>query len=101
MNKAITNMDTIQTDLELLTADLEQMQAEINAFLPMLDEYTRLTTEISDNIRQTRATLDEQMATIHNLIQFGMIWLALFQILPLYVGFELARGQEMVEAKKE
>ena len=101
MNNAIDNMDTIQTDLELLTADLEQMQTEINAFLPMIDEYTRLTTEISDNIRQTRSTLDAQMETINNLILYSMIWLALFQLLPLYVGFELARGQEMVEAKKE
>ena len=101
MNNAIENMDTIQTDLGLLTADLAQMQAEINAFLPMIDEYTRLTTEISDNIRQTRSTLDNQMKTINNLILFGMVWLALFQLLPLYVGFELARGQEMVAAKKE
>lgn len=101
MNNAIGNMDTLQSNLESLTTDLEQIQTEINAFLPMIDEYTRLTTEISDNIRQTRSTLDEQMATIHNLILYGMIWLALFQLLPLYVGFELARGQEMVEARKE
>ncbi len=98
INNAINNMDTVQTDLELLTVNLEQLHTEITAFLPMIDEYSRITTEISGNIEQTRSTLDAQMEMMNTLILFGMVWLALFQILPLYVGFELVRGQEMVKA---
>lgn len=101
MNSAVSNMGTIQSDLDQLTVDLATMETQINAFLPMIDEYSRLIVEIGDNIRETRTTLDSQMKTMNNLILFGMVWLALFQLLPLYVGFELARGQEMVEAKKE
>ena len=101
INNAIDNMGTIQSDLDQLTTDLTEMETQINAFLPMIDEYMRLTVEIGDNIRETRTTLDSQMKTMNDLILFGMVWLALFQLLPLYVGFELARGQEMVEATKE
>ena len=101
MNSAIDNMAIIQGDLDALTTDLVQIETDIRAFLPMIDEYMRLTLEINDNIRETRSTLNSQMETMNSLILFGMVWLALFQLLPLYVGFELARGQEMVEAKKE
>lgn len=99
MDIAINNMATIQSDLDVLSTDLVQIEAEIRAFLPMIDEYMRLTLEINDNIRQTRATLDSQMETMNSLILFAMVWLALFQLLPLYVGLELARGQEMVKAE--
>jgi hypothetical protein len=98
MDNAIDNMAIIQGDLDALTADLVQIEAEIRAFLPMIDEYMRLTLEINDNIRQTRTTLNSQMETMNSLILFAMVWLALFQLLPLYVGLELARGQEMVKA---
>ncbi len=96
INNAVDNMAVVQGDLELLATDLEQMQAEVDAFLPMIDEYGRVTLEISDHIRQSRSTLDAQLEMLNSLILFGMVWLALFQILPLYVGFELVRGQEMV-----
>lgn len=99
MDNAIDNMAIIQDDLDALTTDLVQIEAEIRAFLPMIDEYMRLTLEINDNIRQTRATLNSQMQTMNSLILFAMVWLALFQLLPLYVGLELARGQEMVKAR--
>jgi len=98
MNTAIDNMATIQGDLDTLSTDLVQIETEIRAFLPMIDEYMRLTLEINDNIRETRATLNSQMEVMNGLILFAMVWLALFQLLPLYVGLELARGQEMVKA---
>lgn len=87
------NLETVSQDIKTLADDLETVNGRLTEFDPILDEYLVLITNINDSSRQMRAQIEEEAVNVKNGITFGMIWLALTQIAPLYLGWELVTGR--------
>lgn len=87
------NLDTISQDVATLADDLDVINGRIAELDPMLDDYLRLTTELSDQTRLVRANLAGQMQTMKIVIVIVCLWLALSQLATLYLGWELVMGR--------
>ncbi|WP_420642858.1 hypothetical protein [Candidatus Leptofilum sp.] len=87
------NLETVSQDIKTLADDLETVNGRINEFDPILDEYLVMVTDINDSTRQMRAQIREESDRAKNGITVGMVWLALTQIAPLYLGWELVTGR--------
>jgi ABC-type transporter Mla subunit MlaD len=89
MEVTADNLEVVGENLQTISEDLEQINSNLAELEPMIDGYISLATETSDLIRQTRANLDQQLTLAKRLLTFFFIWLALVQIVPLYLGWEL------------
>ncbi|MCA9918617.1 MAG: hypothetical protein KC445_11735 [Anaerolineales bacterium] len=87
------NLETVSQDIRTLADDLETVNGRLLEFDPLLDEYMVMITNVNDSTRQMRAQLEEESGRIKNGITFAMVWLALTQIAPLYLGWELVTGR--------
>lgn len=87
------NLETVSQDIRTLADDLETVNGRINEFDPLLDEYLVMVTNINDNTRQMRAQIEEESANLKQGITLVMVWLALTQVAPLYLGWELIAGR--------
>ncbi|MCB8928070.1 MAG: hypothetical protein H6652_20885 [Ardenticatenaceae bacterium] len=87
------NLETVSQDIRTLADDLQTVNGRINEFDPILDEYQVLVTDINDSTRQMRAQIGDETARLKNGITLAMVWLALTQIAPLYLGWELLTGR--------
>lgn len=86
------NLETISQDVDALATDLDVINGRLAELNPVLDEYLRLTTELSDQTRLMRANLTGHMQTMKTIIVIVCLWLALSQLTTLYLGWELVTG---------
>lgn len=92
------NMEVLSQDLGELAQSLEEMNADLASFRPLLDEYSTLVSEVQEDITATQANLSGQVEAVKRGILLIALWFSLFQLLPIYFGFELAKGYRMVQA---
>jgi ABC-type transporter Mla subunit MlaD len=83
------NLARTGDNLHLLAADLEAINRSLGGVQPLLDDYSRLTIETNDALRQTRANLIDQMHTARLVISIIFIYIGLSQVAPLYLGLDL------------
>lgn len=104
------NLQTLSDDVYLIAGDLTLVNDQILALNPLLDEYIATVTRINDTSRMTRASINEQLERLKMGVTYIMIWLVLFQVVPLYLGYDLLFGQQrkretavplLVEAEKD
>ncbi len=88
------NLQALSGDVLLIADDLTAVNDQVNALNPLLDGYIATVTEINDASRQTRASLNAQLESLKTGLTWIMIWLALFQIVPFYLGYTLMVGQK-------
>jgi methyl-accepting chemotaxis protein len=87
------NLQTVSLDIRNLADDLNTVNGRINELSPILDDYIMLITTTNDNTRQLRAQITSDVQSIKNGITLVMVWLAITQIAPLYLGWELVTGK--------
>lgn len=97
----------LQGDLERLTSDMENVSADILAasdnltavneqvalFIPLVDDYLRIIDQIGNSLTQSQAQIMAQLDTIKTVVIVAMVFLALTQLAPLVIGWELVTGQ--------
>ena len=88
-----TNLETISQDMNDLSGDLATINEQIAGFTPLVNEFIRVVTETSDNLRLLKGQIDDQVAMVNTIITLGMAWLVLTQAVPLYLGYELILGR--------
>lgn len=93
LNVANNNLQTVSRDIRTLADDLGTVNGRINELEPILDDYLRLITATNDRTRQMRAEINSEVQSIKNGITLAMVWLALTQIAPLYLGWELVTNR--------
>jgi methyl-accepting chemotaxis protein len=96
MQTSAANMELLSQDLNDLVADLDNLNSEVGAIRPLLDEYSFLVNDLQENIVDGRTQLQEQLSAVKKAVIVAAVWLALFQLLPLYFGVELLSGNRMV-----
>lgn len=92
LNSANESMLVIGDNVLTIANDLERLNASVSELEPLVDEYIRLATETADLIRQTRASLDQQLQTAKLIATLLFVWLGLSQIVPFYLASDLLRG---------
>lgn len=90
------NMALFSSDLEGLAVDLDLLNEYVSEFRPLLDEYSTLVEDMRTGLAASRASLEVQLSAAKQTIAIAAVWLALSQLLPLYVGIELFMGKRMV-----
>ncbi len=93
LNVTSSSLNTISQDVHVLADNLTAVNGSLNQLTPLLDEYLRLATQAKTQLSQLRTGLDSQINTLQLLLTVTLIWLALSQLVPLYLGWELLGGK--------
>lgn len=99
LNVADENMESISQDIFLIAGDLKTINGRVADVQPLLGEYTRLITQVNDNIRQARASLSSQLEQFKLALIILFVWVGLTQAVPIYLGWELLRGRELSDTR--
>jgi len=87
------NLDVVGQDIDDIISNLKDINAQISATDPMLDNYTRIVTDLNDRSRLVRAKISEQVEDAKDVVTFLMVWIAVSQMAPIYLGWDLALGR--------
>jgi hypothetical protein len=90
-------LSTIGQDVGTMSTDLGKLTRTLAGMEPLLDEYLQTVTEAKSLIEATQRMLVSQLNNIKLVVTVGLVWLALAQLVPLYLGWALLttrRGQE-------
>lgn len=93
INVTNDNLLTVSQDIRNLADDLNTVNGRITELEPIIDEYIVLITTTNDTTRQLRAQINDEVQNIKNGITLVMVWLAITQVAPLYLGWELVTGR--------
>jgi hypothetical protein len=93
LSVATGNMDTMSLDLHQLADDVNALNERLLEMDPLLMEYIRIVVELNDSMRLYRGQLAEKGEGWKTAITITFVWLALLQLPPLYLGYELVTGQ--------
>lgn len=89
------NLGAISANMTEIAGDLAAVNDSVDDLGPLLDEFMVTTTEFGDSTRQMRATYRQQLQTFQTIWTVVMVWLALTQVAPLYLGYELVTGRRV------
>lgn len=95
-----TNLQSLSENVQTVGDDLTAVNEHIAEIDPLLDEYSRIVTELNDQSRLMRAGINTQLEDIKETINIVMVWFILTQIAPLYLGWELVTGRRMAEIQE-
>lgn len=101
MEAASENLAVIGQNLDVIGQDLDQMITFVSDFEILLDEYLSLIGDTKDLVNQTKDQLSEQIGTVKLFAAAVFIWLALFQIVPLYLAYDSFRADEVKITEQE
>ncbi len=87
------NLATLSADLQATSDNLAVINARVGEVLPLLDQYTVLVDQLSTTLASVDADLDRQLDTLRLGAIGGLIIVALSQLAPLYLGWELLSGR--------
>lgn len=96
INVTNSNLQTVSQDIRTLADDLNTVNGRINELDPILDEYIALVTSTNDSTRQLRAQIEDEAQKVKNGITLVLVWLAITQVAPLYLGWELVTNGRLV-----
>lgn len=100
VDRSQENLRNLSVNVQTVGDDLAEVNARIAEIDPLLDDFGRITTELNDQVRLTRAGINAQLEGIKETINIVMIWFILTQIAPLYLGWELVTGRRVSEIRE-
>lgn len=95
------NLETLSDDLLAASGDIEAINTELAKFIPLLDQYLGLLDQVILSVEQLRVDIANNLDTIKMVGTILPIALALTQLAPLVVGWDLltARNEPQKTAK--
>ncbi len=87
------NLQTLSNDLETAAGDVEAINTEVAKFIPLLDEYLALLDQVIVAVEQTGVQIANNLATVKLVATILPLALALTQLAPLVVGWDLLKGE--------
>jgi hypothetical protein len=96
------NLQILSDDLGTASGDIEAINTELANFLPLLNQYVLLLNQVIVAVEQTRVDVANNLDTIKQVGTILPIVLALTQLAPLVVGWDLltARNKPQVIVKE-
>jgi len=98
------NLETLSGNLDAAAGDIGAVNAEVAKFIPLLDQYLALLDQVIGTIDQLSAQIAANLATVKMVATILPIALAVTQLAPLVVGWDLLTGRsdpEVVAKKVE
>jgi len=87
------NLATLSTDLQATSDNLATINDRVGEVVPIIDQYLTLIDNLSTTVGRVSADVDRQLDTLRLITMVGLIFLALSQLAPLYLGWELLSGR--------
>jgi len=91
---ATQNLTAIGGNLETLSTDLTGVTSSITQFSPLLDEYITVLGQTSASLQQIRDQVNANLDTIKWVAIGLLIWFALYQVMPIYFGWQMLTESE-------
>lgn len=101
INVTNENLQTVSQDIHSLADNMRVVNGRIAELDPILDEYLILIGQTNDSTRQMRAQINNEVESVKNGITLVMIWLAVTQIAPFYLGWELLTNRRQTAVTVE
>jgi hypothetical protein len=98
---ASANTQTLSDDLLATSASLETINSRVAELGPMMDEYVQLIDQLATTMDDVQSRLADQLDLIATGATGMFILLALSQLAPLYLGYELISGQREPAAPRD
>jgi hypothetical protein len=93
------NLDTLSSGVGTVSADLDRINIAVADFVPLIDQYILSLEQAQGGVENSRLSLTGSIVPTLNAIRIGVIallvWLGIFQIIPLYIGYQMARGRSI------
>lgn len=87
------NLATLSTDLQATSDNLATINDRVGAVVPIIDQYLTLIDDLNTTVSRVSADIDRQLETLRLGAMVGLLFLALSQLAPLYLGWELLSGR--------
>ncbi len=87
------NLDALATDLQAASDNLAVINTRIGEVLPLIDQYLALADQLDVTIAHLDDDIDRQLELLRLGIIAVLVILALSQLAPLYLGWELLTGR--------
>lgn len=87
------NLALLSSDLAATSDNLAVINERISEVLPLIDQYAALVDDLSATVDQVSADLDQQLNLVRTGAMVLLLFLALSQLAPLYLGWELLSGR--------
>ncbi len=88
------NLSTISRNINDLADNVNEINVSIAEILPLIDDYIAIVAEIGTAAAELEAKVETQSRNVKTAMVIVFVWLALYQIMPLYVGWSLATGSD-------
>jgi hypothetical protein len=97
------NLEILSSNLDAAAGDIEAVNQEVAKFIPLLDQYMALLDQVIGTIEQLSAQIAANLQTIKVVATILPIALAVTQLAPLVVGWDLLtnKPEPAVVAKEE
>ncbi len=100
LNTAVTNLGNIGNDIEALSGNITGINATVEQYIPLLDQYIALLAQITGSLENARAQINANLDTIKWVATGLMLWFAVYQIMPIYIGYRML-ADKVVEGNIE
>lgn len=87
------DLDNVSADILATSGNIEALNEQVALFIPILDDYLGIVEQIGAALVRTQGQLSAQLDMAKSIITAVLVFLALSQLTPLYVGWELISGQ--------
>ena len=87
------NLDALATDLQAASDNLAVINGRVGEVLPLIDQYLTLVDDLSQTIERVDGDVERQLETLRLGAIGLLVLLALSQLAPLYLGWELLTGR--------
>lgn len=91
---AVDNISTIGTNISDLSTDLVEVSGTLTQFPVLLDQYIAVLNDTSASLVRTQEQFAANLGTIKWVITGLGVWFALYQVVPLYVGWNMMTKKE-------
>jgi len=89
LQTSITNIGAVGGNIDQLSANIDGINTTVQEFIPLLDQYIAVLDQTTGSLENARAQVNANLNTI-KLVATGLLaWFALYQIVPLYVGYRM------------
>lgn len=100
LQTAVDNLTDISTNVQSLSGNLDGIYTSVGAFNPLLDQYIATLEQTGGGLRTIQNQVTSSLSTLKWVFVGLGIWFALYQILPIYLGWRMFRNTDIEEARE-
>ncbi len=89
LQTAVTNIGSVGQNIDQLSTNIDGINTTVAQYIPLLDQYIGVLEQTAASLENTRAQVNANLNLIKWVATGLMAWFALYQIMPLYVGYRM------------